>query len=229
VIHILFLRPSPYVWQKRLSAAVGVACGVGLLRVATTAAFSTVVILRLGRKKKKRISVIDYHTIQQQQRNRSSRLGKNGGNPIRRKSDVNVDDDGDIDAEIHVTTHWDEHHEHEPDEVPKNSESCAARPRSTTQASEKQHREKETEIKQEKIDQLYSLENLNSTLVGDHLIDPSKLMEEIVRSAWKNDNTTVTALVDIVLNRVEQRDRTSKLNANARDDHSSSSDSEYRP
>jgi len=42
------LTTAATIW---LSAAVGVACGVGLFRIATTAAVATVTILRLGRRK----------------------------------------------------------------------------------------------------------------------------------------------------------------------------------
>ena len=42
------LTTAATIW---LSAAVGVACGVGLFRIATTAAFATITILRLGRVK----------------------------------------------------------------------------------------------------------------------------------------------------------------------------------
>jgi putative Mg2+ transporter-C (MgtC) family protein len=42
------LTTAATIW---LSAAVGVACGVGLFRVATTAAITTIAILRLGRQK----------------------------------------------------------------------------------------------------------------------------------------------------------------------------------
>jgi uncharacterized membrane protein YhiD involved in acid resistance len=42
-------------WHEifRLSSAVGVACGVGLFRIATTAAITTIVILQSGRVKPK--------------------------------------------------------------------------------------------------------------------------------------------------------------------------------
>lgn len=57
-----------------------------------------------------------------------------------------------------------------------------------------------------KNDKLKCMEHLNSTVIDDHLRDPSRLMEEIVRSVLKNDKKAVTTLVNIVLNQVDELD-----------------------
>jgi hypothetical protein len=219
----VFVRPSSLLARNnRLSAAVGVSCGTGLLRVATTAALTTIFILRMGRKKKEH-PVIDNRTVQQQQqqRHRSSLLSNNGTNPALMNSNSDVDDYGYANAEIHVTTHWDEHVDQEADDVDKKvnlfqSEFPEARHRFIAAASQKQQGQV-TEMKEGKKYQSYCMETNNSTVLDDHLIDPSELMEEIVRSAWKKDNETVTTLVDIALNQIEQSDRVSKRNLNPRD------------
>lgn len=218
-----------FVPLNRLSAAVGVACGVGLLRVATTAAFSTIFILRMGRKKKKKFPMIDYQ--QQQQRRMSTLANNRGRSPTRRNTKGDINDDGDDFAEIHEITDWDAHHHHEPDIVykdtsPFRSEFSEGQPKSISEASQK-HQEQETQIKQENKDQL--VEKNPSTDANYQIKDPSDLMEEIVRAAWKNDNKTVTTLVDMVLDRVEQCESVSNRKSNTRDDHSSSSNPEYLP
>jgi putative Mg2+ transporter-C (MgtC) family protein len=96
------LTTAATIW---LSAAVGVACGVGLLRVATTAALTTITILRLGRRKP---------------RNRKSpgtvtKISSTLSEVISRAEDhVEVDDDDE--AEIHDTSDWDEHHDEDQEE-----------------------------------------------------------------------------------------------------------------
>ena len=218
--------------KNRLSAAVGVACGVGLLRVATTAAFTTIAILRMGRKKKKKIFVNNYRSERQQQQQRNQlKLNERGShNPITRnsRSDDYVDD---FSAEVHETSDWDEHHDHEPDEVIKetlsiSSEVLEATPHANFEALQKEQA-REIEINQEQSHAW--IENLNSTVINDQFKDPSDLMEEIVRSAWQNDSSNVTALVDLVLNRVEQSNGDYKRKQNSGDDDSSSSNSNYLP
>ena len=158
----------------------------------------------MGRKKRKKFPVNDYRSEQLQRRQRHRRRNLNDEH-----------DYDDFNAEIHVTTHWDEHHDHEPDQVNKKTFS-----RSKSKATQKEQVQ-ELEIKQEKSFSM--VEKLNNTVIDDQFKDPSDLMEEIVRSAWQNDNKTVSALVDLVLNRVEQREGVSKLDRNFREDDSSSS------
>ena len=218
--------------KNRLSAAVGVACGVGLLRVATTAAFTTIAILRMGRKKKKKIFVNNYRSErqQQQQRNRLKLNERGIHNPLTRNSsgDDYVDD---FSAEVHETSHWDEHHDHETDEDINETASISSEvPKGTPYANFdtlQKEQAREIEIGQE---QSYEwIENLNSTVINDQFKDPSDLMDEIVRSAWQNDSSNVTALVDLVLNRVEQSNGDFKRKQNSGDDDSSSSNSNYLP
>ena len=219
------LTTAATIW---LSAAVGVACGVGLLRVATTAAFTTIAILRMGRKKKKKIYVNRYRSEGRQQKNQRNRLKLNDADidsPFEGNSsgDDYIDD---FSAEVHETSDWDEHHEHESDEILKKILSIRSEPSgSNFEASQEQARE--TETNQEQSYEL--IENLNSTVINDQFKDPSDLMEEIVRSAWQNDNSNVTALVDLVLNRVEQGNDDSKSNQRSGEDDSSSSNSNYLP
>ena len=62
----------------------------------------------------------------------------------------------------------------------------------------------------------------------DTLKDPSELMEEVVRSAWQNDNKTRSHLAD--LESVEQRrECVSKRRSSSKGDDSSSSNPEYLP
>ncbi len=210
---------------NRLSAAVGVACGVGLLRVATTAAFTTIFILRMGRKKKKYlVNNYDIERRQQQERNRLKMIGLDERSPVLQNSSKDYaggdddDDHDDFSAEIHVTTHWDEHHDHDLNEV--GSENYRRHSEDVPQ----QHEQTPNEEASNPL-----IANLNRTIFGDPSNDPSGLMEEIVRSAWQNDNKTVSALVDIVLNRVEQRDGETKLGRTSKEDDSSSSNSNYLP
>lgn len=94
------LTTAATIW---LSAGVGVACGVGLFRIATTASLATISILRLGRgqpKPKNRTPVIN----------------------ARAEDYVEGDDESDFAAETHAaethdTTDWDENFPEEPPEV----------------------------------------------------------------------------------------------------------------
>jgi putative Mg2+ transporter-C (MgtC) family protein len=222
------LTTAATIW---ISAAVGVSCGVGLLRVATTAVFVTIFILRMGRKRKNDFSFSDYHALQrrQQQRHRSAMLREDGGNPDVVDSDGYVDDHGDVNAEIHVTTHWNEHLDHEPDELQNNSSFPHTSFLDDRSRFTSQNLQEQMEIEGGKRNQLHLIDKHNTTVIYDNLKDQSELMEEIVRSAWKNNNKTVDSLVDMVLNRVEQRDRVLKHSPNAREDHPSSSKSEFLP
>ncbi len=96
------LTTAATIW---LSAGVGVACGVGLFRIATTASLATISILRLGRAKPKtRISVIN----------------TNAEDYVEGDDDFDNNNQGEADfaAETHDTTDWDENvPEEEPLEV----------------------------------------------------------------------------------------------------------------
>jgi uncharacterized membrane protein YhiD involved in acid resistance len=82
------LTTAATIW---LSAGVGVACGVGLFRIATTAALATISILRLGRSKPKNRTPV-----------------------INSKFEDYVEEDDDDNAETHDTTDWDENVSEEP-------------------------------------------------------------------------------------------------------------------
>jgi MFS superfamily sulfate permease-like transporter len=107
------LTTAATIW---LSAAVGVACGVGLSRIATTAAITTLVILRLGRKKQ--------INRQHNQNQDAAMLSSSPGLQVIVGAEDHLDEDevlnqtehheannaDDIDSEIHLTGVWDEHH-----------------------------------------------------------------------------------------------------------------------
>jgi len=202
------LATAATIW---LSAAVGISCGVGLLGVATTAAFSTIFILRMGRKKKKASPSISYTTIQQ----RYQLLGKNEGNRN------NMNPKGDHNAEIHSSRHRDESHHHEPDIVHSNLSS--QKPEISEAQDKLLSEERAMEVKE---DQVHSMKK-NSSIDIDEL--SSETMEEIVRSALKNDKESVAALVDRVLKKAEESDRFTEYNSNSRKGNPSSSDSDYHP
>lgn len=96
------LTTAATIW---LSAAVGVACGVGLLRVATTAAFTTISILRLGRQKPR------YRSDPVPATDAPTTLASETTTSKTEDLVEVVDDDRDDDnlAEIHDTSVWDEH------------------------------------------------------------------------------------------------------------------------
>lgn len=219
------LTTAATIW---LSAAVGVSCGVGLLRVATTTAFATIFILRMGRKGKKKPSTTNdenyrLQLLQQQQNQLSTLINSDVGNQVvMNATKLNDDDDNDdaededdTNAEIHMTSYWDEHPDHESEEdddknIPSiHSEFPEAQPEITDIALQQQQQQQQEQA-------------------NDYLKDPSELMEEVVRSLLKDDNKTVTALVDLVLERVEDRDRVSKHRGKS-EDHSSSSNPDYLP
>jgi uncharacterized membrane protein YhiD involved in acid resistance len=94
------LTTAATIW---LSAAVGVACGVGLFRIAFTASLATISILRLGRvKPKNRTPVINAHAEDYVE-------GDDDEN--------NNQGEADFAAETHDTTDWDENVPEEPPEV----------------------------------------------------------------------------------------------------------------
>lgn len=98
------LTTAATIW---LSAAVGVACGVGLTRVATTAAIATIFILRLGRQKPK------HRTPPSLVVTKTRPLAES----LSRYEDrVEDDDEDDHFAEIHDTSVWDEHNHEDPQE-----------------------------------------------------------------------------------------------------------------
>jgi len=172
----------------------------------------------MGRKEKKKPSTTSndenyrlQKQLKQQQNQISTLINSDGGNQvIMNAAKLNDDDDNNDDnnAEIHMTSDWDEHPDHESEEDDNNnipsihSEFPEAQPEITDIASQQQEQ------------------------ANDYLKDPSELMKETVRSALKDDNKTVTALVDLVLERVENRDRVSKRRGNS-EDHSSSSNPDY--
>jgi len=216
------LTTAATIW---LSAAVGVSCGVGLLRVATTAAFLTLFILRMGRKRKKNFPETDQHNIQReqrQQRHRSEWLQNDRKNPTL----VDLRGGFDIVGETQSTKQWDDYNDRQHDEARADVlEKNETEPPISTGALHKS-KEQETEIPKEKRIQLMG--NTNSTVINDQLLkERTILMDEIIRSTWEKDNYTVTTLVDIVLNRVEQRERISRGSQKPRDDHSSSSNAEF--
>jgi len=105
----------------------------------------------MGRKGKKRPSTSDDYRLrrqQQQQNQRSALLSSNGGNQVVMNADDNDDDDVNA-AEIHITSHWDEHPHHEPEEEDKN------------------------------ILSIYSEFQCVAQSANDHLKDSSHLMEEM--------------------------------------------------
>jgi len=241
------LTTAATIW---LSAAVGVSCGVGLLRVATTAAAATIFILRMGRKRhqtpvdengNERERKSEQQLTQQQQRQQQQRQQQQQGEPNHGTNQLIVTNDSSNSsnikiknktkngcgqdsadaeenynpAEIHVTNHWDEN-EIEPErerqesppkggDVPLFNEEESS---DTVRTAASSHTE--PEIHQ---DNAATRENSNDNdgfFTGDVLStnDPSyQLMEEIVRSAWSNNNSTVTALVDLVLDRYGHRDQ----------------------
>mmetsp|Transcript_7087 Transcript_7087/g.20872 ORF Transcript_7087/g.20872 Transcript_7087/m.20872 type:complete len:619 (-) Transcript_7087:91-1947(-) len=120
------LTTAATIW---LSAAVGVACGVGLFRIATAAAMTTIMILRLGRVKpttgKKIRSAAKRASTSMSSSSTSSSTSSSSSAPL----DASVSASGtgtsneadqidtDLaacverdDAEIHDTSVWDEHH-----------------------------------------------------------------------------------------------------------------------
>lgn len=224
------LTTAATIW---LSAAVGVACGVGLLRVATTAALTTILILRMGRKTKKPFLENNYDVEwqQHQQRDRSKLIDNVDRSPALENPNDDVDDHEDYGAEIHVTTHWDEHHDNEDeDEAESFEKKTSSRGSEIPQVQDSRLNSEAALPKQqeEAIEQETSfplIANLNSTIFGDQFTDPSDLMEEIVRSAWQNDNKTVNALVNLLVKQCGD----SKFERNSRDDDSSSSKSDYLP
>ena len=226
------LTTAATIW---LSAAVGVACGVGLLRVATTAALTTIFILRMGRKTKKPFLENNYDVEwqqNQQQRNRLNLVNNGDRSPELENSNDDVDDHEDYGAEIHVTTHWDEHHDGE-DEADSFDKKTSPRESEISQAQDSRLNSEAALKQQEQATEQEAsfpmITNLNSTIFGDKFKDPADLMEEIVRSAWQNDNKTVNALVNVLLNRCEECDEDSKFDRKSRDDDSSSSNSNYFP
>jgi putative Mg2+ transporter-C (MgtC) family protein len=95
------LTTAATIW---LSAGVGVACGVGLFRIATTASLATISILRLGRGKPKIRTPAMVNT--------------NAEDYVEGDDDDNSHQgEADFAAETHDTTDWDENISEEPPEV----------------------------------------------------------------------------------------------------------------
>mmetsp|Transcript_28395 Transcript_28395/g.60844 ORF Transcript_28395/g.60844 Transcript_28395/m.60844 type:complete len:548 (-) Transcript_28395:136-1779(-) len=242
------LTTAATIW---LSAAVGVSSGVGLLRVATTAAFSTIFILRMGRKKTKNMPALDDNALQQRSvflpRSRTNNKVVAAMNYNTEHTNNNEDEDEDVNAEIHITTHWDEHQEHDSDGVADehspafHSESLeGGQPQmistdSQQQLSRETERQLGTAPNEEEQEEVFSTQNYGNgqgseSSADEELRVSSEMMEEVVRSAWQNNNATVDALVDIVLNRVEEREFVScTRRVRRRDDSTSSSNRDYLP
>jgi uncharacterized membrane protein YhiD involved in acid resistance len=91
--------------HQRISAAVGVACGVGLSMIATVSACTTLAILRLGRKKNKHQTSTTTTDLSSSSSRRLLELRATA------EDHVDADDDDNINAEIHLTSVWDEHHQ----------------------------------------------------------------------------------------------------------------------
>mmetsp|Transcript_38210 Transcript_38210/g.92927 ORF Transcript_38210/g.92927 Transcript_38210/m.92927 type:complete len:444 (-) Transcript_38210:1000-2331(-) len=116
------LTTAATIW---LSAAVGVACGVGLSRIATTAAITTLSILRLGRKKKRNE---DRHHHTSHEHNTTSSTSSTKLQVLTTTRDKveemnnmrsydGVINDHDVnEAEIHLTSEWDENNQEEEEE-----------------------------------------------------------------------------------------------------------------
>jgi len=254
------LTTAATIW---LSAAVGVSCGVGLLRVATIAAAATIFILRMGRKPKPVDSPTkkddgDYPQQQQQQQQQNHRrlwsLFRSNDNNRKENNRVILrnysSDDYDGAAEIHEIPHWDQHRDQEQHEEDRDKnisifESGAPNPNRLEASSYEQDREvgaNQGAPKEEQYRPTHYIDLVDATIKSsanngdnddavddsddDLPNDPSELMEEIVRSAWKNDKETVTALVDLVLDRYEHRERV--LSKQDRKDNSRE-DSGYLP
>ena len=64
--------------------------------------------------------MIDYHTVQQQQRYRSALLTNDRSNTDHLNLNGDYDYNCDANVEVYVTTYGDKHHDHKSDEVHKN-------------------------------------------------------------------------------------------------------------
>ena len=205
------------IWINRLSAAVGVACGVGLLRVATTAAFTTIFILRMGRKKGKNPSK-ELFTVPKQH-HRSMLFRNAGGN----SEIVNSNNDIDGKLESHNTSH---RNDYDPKPILPSENSEAASPFVSRPLQDRLGQEAggKVEVEDESsIVEIYDGEDINDvdTLESD--------MEKLVFSAWNVDTKSINALVEILVDRVKQRESIPKSNLKAREDDSSSTNSESLP
>jgi hypothetical protein len=230
-LHRIDFFPS-FSGRYRLSAAVGVSCGVGLLRIATTAAFATIFILRMGRK--------NPNTVDHQKQRSILR------------SEYNEDDDNDdkdINAEIHMTGVWDEHpHHHESKKYDKktylqqleepNQKESKRNNRVTTSAETTNQLDSSTQNNRLFGTSSVSNSNSSQSSSGDEIVpqsidtlkDPSELMEEVVRSAWQNDNKTKSHLADLEPVEQQRERRVSKRRSSSSNgDDSVSSNPEYLP
>lgn len=160
------LTTAATIW---LSAGVGVACGVGLFRVATTAALTTITILRLGRRKPKnqsKIGKVREESEKQQPNAKSSFLEQ-----MRATSDGSNEEDfenepSDYFAEVHDTSVWDEHHEDEHNEPFKD------------------------ETYHDKQQNVAHFEN-TSEEVKDLLAQRTDQMSQIVEEAWRQNESSL--------------------------------------
>jgi putative Mg2+ transporter-C (MgtC) family protein len=110
------LTTAAAIW---LSAAVGVACGTGLFRIATTAAFTTIGILRLGRSKPKQQEFQGAASLASVSVSSSTSVTSNSlppetvvaasSPPTLATSHADDDYVRQADPETHDTAEWDEH------------------------------------------------------------------------------------------------------------------------
>ena len=187
---VFLFRPRDH----RLSAAVGVACGVGLLRVATTAAFSTIGILRLGRKTKKDFNATKYDDMEfsstkydDMEQKEQLLLDPKDDDPTITNSNIASASNGGHDSYFEPDCSI--------DSVEGGRDSFSHRLQMT-----------EPEPRPPLIsDEEPEIEPDRSHIDFDDV--SSMLMEEIVRSAWKHyDNRTVAVLVDRVLSQAGESD-----------------------
>ena len=205
------------IWIDRLSAAVGVACGVGLLRVATTAAFTTIFILRMGRKKGKNPSN-ELFTVPKQLY-RSMLFRDAGSNSEIRNS--NNDTDGKL--ESHNTSH---RNDYDPKPILSSENPEAASPFVSRAVQDRLGQEAGEKVEVE--DESHNVEIYD----GEDIDDVDTLesdMEKLVCSAWNVDTKSINALVEILVDRVKQRESIPNSNLKAREDDSSSTNSEPLP
>jgi putative Mg2+ transporter-C (MgtC) family protein len=201
------LTTAATIW---LSAAVGVACGVGLLRVATTAALTTICILCMGRKTKEEFPSLEYDDVERKEQ--YPLVGNTDeGNPKITNSQNSYDVNGDdSDSEIHRSGH--------PDDGGRDLSSHQSE---IAEARTAYVPEEAAEIGKDRS---------NSTISDDFDDVSSKLVEEILRSACRYDNSTVAVLVDRVLSQAEETGRFSERAVGSRERRRpSSSDSELLP
>jgi hypothetical protein len=238
--------------NNRLSAAVGVSCGVGLLRVATAATFATITILRMGRVGKAKQKTQEKE-IEQNPSSVSTYRGRENRVMTNSTYGENDHDNDQYDgSDTHMTSDWDEHHydqdesdddeSNQPDFYPDSRETHVRFRTETTSFQQPEERKTGTnensksKKKSRQIDPTgngsdASIDELDNCYI-DPSKDPSNLMAEIVQSAWDKKNETVATLVDLLIDQVELRERAlqPRTKRERRDNPPSTpSDSDYLP